>query len=66
MSAMPARVTERSEGGLVGAASRAQRRVERRFEQKLARRDRQRWTILGCTILAGAFGITVLILDMLH
>jgi hypothetical protein len=66
MSAMPARVTELSEGALVGAASRSQRRAERRFEQKLARRDRQRWTLLGCSILASAFGLTVLILDMLH
>ncbi len=34
--------------------------------QKLARRSRQRWAIAGCSILVGAFGLTVGILDVLH
>jgi hypothetical protein len=67
MSAMPAGWTELSEPPHVGAPpARAQRRAERRAEQKLVRRARQRWTIIACCILAGAFGLTVGILDVLH
>jgi hypothetical protein len=67
MSAMPARVTEQSERPQVIAASvRTQRRTERRAELKVARRQRQRWTILSCSILGCAFGLTVGILDVLH
>ena len=32
----------------------------------LARRSRQRWAIVACSILVGAFGFTVGILDVLH
>jgi hypothetical protein len=67
MSAMPAGWTELSETSYVGAPPvMAQRRADRRAEQKLARRSRQRWAIAGCTLLAGAFGLTVGILDVLH
>jgi hypothetical protein len=44
----------------------AQRRAERRATLKLARRSRQRWTVLSCSILGGAFAATVGILDVLH
>jgi hypothetical protein len=44
----------------------AQRRAERRAEQKLARRDRRRWSIYSCSVLGGAFVLTIGILDMLH
>ena len=64
---MPARVTEVSHGPVVHASPvAAQRRAERRAEQKVARRVRRLWAIVGCSILAGAFGLTVGILDVLH
>ncbi len=67
MSAMPAGWTELSEPPHVGAPSEpAQRRADRRAEQKVARRARRRWAIAGCLILAVAFGLTVGILDVLH
>jgi hypothetical protein len=67
MSAMPAGWTELSESPVVGAPPvRTQRRADRRAEQKLARRMRQRWTIIGGSILVAAFGLTVGILDVLH
>jgi len=44
----------------------AQRRADRRAEQKLARRSRQRWAVAACSILVAAFGLTVGILDVLH
>ncbi|HVB92013.1 MAG TPA: hypothetical protein VND70_07925 [Acidimicrobiales bacterium] len=66
MSALPARVTELPEVLLLAPATSTQRRVERRLQQKLARRDRDRWTVLGCSILGGAFGLTVLTLGVLH
>ena len=67
MSAMPAGWTEVSEFPDVGAPPiGVQRRADRRAEQKLARRSRQRWAIAGCSILAGAFGLTIGILDVLH
>jgi hypothetical protein len=67
MSAMPAGWTELSETSQVGVPPvAAQRRADRRAEQKLARRSRQRWAIAGCTLMAGAFGLTVGILDVLH
>jgi hypothetical protein len=70
MSAMPAGWTDLSdlsepphvEALPVGV----QRRADRRAEQKLARRSRRRWAIAGCSILVGAFGLTVGILDVLH
>jgi len=43
-----------------------QRRADRRAEQMLARRSRRRWAIAGCSILAGAFGLAIGILDVLH
>ena len=45
---------------------RAGRRADRRAELKVARRSRQRWAVAGCSILVGAFGLTVGILDVLH
>jgi hypothetical protein len=67
MSAMPAEWTELSEGPDVGVSpARAQRRADRRAEQKLARRSRHRWAIAAGSILVGAFGLTVGILDVLH
>jgi hypothetical protein len=67
MSAMPARVAELSDGPQVGSSTQqAQRRADRRAELKLARRSRQRWAIVASSILVGAFGLTVGILDVLH
>jgi len=68
MSAMPARVTELSEPPEAGAPTpvRALRRADRRATLRLARRSRQRWAIVGCAILGGAFFLTVGILDVLH
>jgi hypothetical protein len=31
-----------------------------------ARRERRRWSIFSCAVLAGAFALTVGILDVLH
>ncbi len=67
MSAMPAGWTEVSDSPRVGASpARAQLRAERRAERKLARRSRQRWAIVGCSILGATFVLTVGILDVLH
>ena len=67
MSAMPAGWTELSDGPRVGASSAsAQRRADRRAELKLARRSQQRWSIVACSILVAAFGLTAGILDVLH
>jgi hypothetical protein len=67
MSAMPAGWTELSDPPHVGASpARAQRRADRRAQLKLERRVRRVWTIIACSILAAAFGITVGILDVLH
>lgn len=67
MSAMPAGWTELSDSPRVAASpSHAQRRADRRAELKLARRAQQRWTLVACSILVGAFGLTVGVLDVLH
>jgi hypothetical protein len=67
MSAMPAGWTELSESPRVSALPiRAQRRTDRRAELKVARRSRRRWSIAAGAILAGAFGFTVGILELLH
>jgi hypothetical protein len=67
MSAMPARITELSNGTQPGAVStRTGRRAEGRRAQKLVRRDRRRWAVAGCCILAGSFGATVLVLGAFH
>jgi hypothetical protein len=67
MSAMPAEVTQLSEGSRPPATPvRAQRRVDRRAALKLERRDRQRWAIFSCSILGCAFVLTVGILDVIH
>jgi hypothetical protein len=67
MSAMPARVTELSEGpAAVASAVPAARRADRRAVLKLARRSQQRWALLGGGILAVSFGLTVGILDVLR
>ncbi|HVA08308.1 MAG TPA: hypothetical protein VNG12_16355 [Acidimicrobiales bacterium] len=70
MSAMPARVSELA-GTEVGPVvrppvGRSQGRTERRAARMAARRARQRWAILGCSVLGGAFAATVGILDVLH
>jgi hypothetical protein len=64
---MPAGWTEMSDSPHVGASPiRAQRRADRRAELKVARRAQQRWTVVACSILVGAFGLTVGFLDVLH
>jgi len=67
MSAMSAGWTELSDSPHVGTTpARAQRRSDRRAEQKLARRSRQRWAVAASSILVAAFGLTVGVLDVLH
>ncbi|HEX4434658.1 MAG TPA: hypothetical protein VH012_07505 [Acidimicrobiales bacterium] len=67
MSAMPAGWTELSEPPRVAAhPAQAQRRSDRRAEQKVARRSRQRWSVAAGSILAVAFAGTVGILELLH
>ena len=67
MSAMPAGWTELSESPRVGALpAQAQRRADRRAEQKVARRSRRRWAVAAGSILVAAFGVTVGILELLH
>ena len=67
MSAMPAGWTELSESPRVrGVPARAQRRTDRRAELRVARRSSRRWAVVGCSILAVAFGSTVAILELLH
>jgi hypothetical protein len=64
---MPAGWTELSDSPHVPASPlRAPRRADRRAELKQARRLQQRWTVAACSILVGAFGLTVGILDVLH
>jgi hypothetical protein len=64
MSAMPARVSEYPSAPVASAARSP--RAERRAELKVARKIRRRWSILGCSLLGGAFVLTVGILDVLH
>jgi len=69
MSAMPAGWTELSESQSprVGALpAQAQRRADRRAEQKVARRSRQRWAIAAGVLLTALFCSTVVILELLH
>jgi hypothetical protein len=67
MSAMPAEVAQRGGGTRpVAVPVLAQRRAERRASLKLARRSRHRWAVLSCSVLGGAFALTVGILDVLH
>jgi hypothetical protein len=67
MSAMPAGWTELSESPRVNVApDPVQRRAERRAGQMAARRSRRRWAIAACSILVGAFGFTVGMLELLH
>ena len=69
MSAMPAGWTELSESQSPRAGAlpaQAQRRADRRAEQKVARRSRQRWAIAVCAVLAAFFVCTVAILELLH
>jgi hypothetical protein len=67
MSAMPAGWTELSESPRTAALPvQAQRRADRRAEQKLARRSRRRWAIAASSVLAGAFAFTVGVLELLH
>jgi hypothetical protein len=69
MSAMPAQVTERSVGPetrRVSGAAQTVRRTERRAQMHQERRVRRQWAMLGCSILAACFGMTVGILDVLH
>jgi hypothetical protein len=67
MSAMPAEVTELTEGPpRVAAPSRQAHRAERRAALKVARRSRRRWTILSCCIRGGTFAATVGVLGVLH
>jgi hypothetical protein len=67
MSAMPAGWTELSESPRVAALpAQAQRRADRRAELKEARRSRRRWAIGASSILVGAFGFTVGMLELMH
>jgi hypothetical protein len=67
MSAMPVGWTELSESPRVRTVpDRMQRRSDRRAALKVARRSSRRWSIASCSILAGAFGLTVGILELLH
>jgi hypothetical protein len=67
MSAMPAGWTELSESPRVTSLpAQAQRRADRRAEMKEARRSRRRWAIAAGSILVGAFGFTVGMLELLH
>jgi hypothetical protein len=64
---MPAGWTELSDSPQMGVSPvRAQGRADRTAQRKVARRSQQRWTLVACSILAGAFGLTVGILDVLH
>jgi hypothetical protein len=67
MSAMPARVTELSEGIRPTASPPVVvRRGDRRAALKEARRQRRHLTILSCSVLGASFALTVGILDVLH
>ncbi len=64
---MPAEWTELSETPRVGALpAHAQRRVDRRAEQKVARRSQRRWAVAAGCLLVIAFAGTVGILELLH
>lgn len=64
---MPAGWTELSDSPRVSALpAQAQRRADRRAEQKEARRTRQRWAIASGAVLALCFLCTVVILELLH
>ncbi len=64
---MSAGWTEMSDAPRVAASpGTLQRRADRRAEQKLARRSRRRWAVFGCSVLVASFGLTVVILDVLH
>ncbi len=64
---MPAGCTEPTDTAHVGATDvRAQRRADLRAERQLERRTRRLWAVASCTVLTGAFGVTVGILDVLH
>ena len=45
---------------------RQRQRTERRAEKMRERRARRRWAVLSVAILAGSFGLTVGILDVLR
>jgi hypothetical protein len=69
MSAMPAGWTELSESPRTSMGARpvlVPRRAERRAEQKVARRSRQRWAVAAGSILTASFAGTVAILELLH
>jgi hypothetical protein len=67
MSAMPAGWVELSESPRVDALpAQAQRRADRRVEQKVARRSQQRWAVAAASLLAVSFAGTVAILELLH
>ena len=67
MSAMPAGWTELSDSPEWACRPLGRNAgSDRRAELKLARRSRQRWAVAAGSILAGAFGLTVGILDVLH
>ena len=48
------------------AAVAAPPRAETRAAHVLERRVRRRWSIVGLAILAGSFGLTIGVLDVLH
>jgi len=71
MSAMPARVPERSVGEVpapptVRPGRAVQRRAERRAEMLVLRRFRRHWALVGISVIGALFALTVGILDVLH
>jgi hypothetical protein len=68
MSAQPAEVPELllAPQPARPVAGGQQLRTERRAEKAAERRARRRWAVLSVAILAGSFGLTVGILDVLR
>ena len=67
MSALPAEWTELSEAPRTGAdPGRVRRRSDRMQDLKAERRTRRRWAVVSCAALAGSFGLTVGILDVIR
>jgi hypothetical protein len=68
MSAQPAEVTELHQAPLAvrPVAGGQQLRAERRAEKARERHTRQRWAIFSVALLAGSFGATVGILEVMR
>jgi hypothetical protein len=68
MSAQPAEVTELHQAPLTvrPVAAGQQLRAERRAEKARERHARQRWAVFSIVLLAGSFGATVGILEVMR